>query len=72
MIRLYDVLVRIDNDAATQGHLVLTFTPLYERGLGGFRDGCLRQIPPHPPLPKGGTEPGDRKLHDPGGYHPTS
>src|SRR4030095_5839049 len=32
----------------------------------GFRSGDLRQIPPFPPLAKGGTEPIHRKLHDPG------
>jgi hypothetical protein len=40
--------------------------PFHKGGLGGFRDGGLRQIPPHLPLPKGGTEPGHRKLNDPG------
>src|SRR4029453_5670671 len=31
----------------------------------GFRDAYLRQIPPCPPLAKGGMEPIHRKLHDP-------
>src|SRR5262245_56892105 len=48
-----------------QCYSVLTFRPLYERGDGGFRGGCLRQIPPHPPLAKGGTGPRHRKLNGP-------
>jgi hypothetical protein len=39
--------------------------PFRKGGMGGFRGGDLRQIPPRPPLPKGGTEPLHRKLHDP-------
>jgi hypothetical protein len=40
-------------------------TPLCKGGLGGFRGGCRRQIPPHPPLAKGGMELSHGKLHDP-------
>src|SRR5215475_16002470 len=46
---------------AIQGSLL----PPFRRGDGGLRYGCLRKIPPFPPLSKGGTDPIHRKLHDP-------
>ena len=32
-----------------------SFTPLWQRGQGGFRGMPIRQIPPHRPFVKGGT-----------------
>src|SRR5215813_9194739 len=42
------------------------YSPFVKGGMGGFRGGDRRQIPPRPPLPKGGTEPIHQKLNNPG------
>ncbi len=38
------------------GHISVHLPPLKKGGRGGFRMGAGAKIPPHPPLPKGGTE----------------